>query len=207
MSVNCNGNIVADSRNKLVKILSQGGQLLQKIGRDGSFTFPFHCVQYDKHLIVSDSRGHCISVRSGWEIGMLGEGEFNKPCCLSVNKAGHVMVCDGLNHRVQVFELSGKFMTKFGTKSSGIGVFKKPVSTADLSYGRIVLTDFNNHCIQIRYDIYLPFDVIRRNNVMIHIYLIILLGFCIILRGSFINISDHVNDLARLAILYPIHTN
>ena len=62
MSVNCNGNIVADSRNKLVKILSQGGQLLQKISGDGSFTFPFHCFQYDKHLIVSDSRRHCIKV-------------------------------------------------------------------------------------------------------------------------------------------------
>ena len=138
---------------------------------------------------------------------MLGEGEFNKPCCLSVNKAGHVMVCDGLNHRVQVFELSGKFITKFGTKGSGIGELKNLVSTAVFSDGRIVLTDFNNLCIQIRYDIYLPFDIIRRNNVMIHIYLIILQGFCIILRESFINISDHVNDLARLAILYPIHTN
>ena len=80
---------------------------------------------------------------------MLGEGEFNKPCCLSVNKAGHVMVYDGLNPRIQVFELSGKFITEFGTKGSGIGEFKNPVSTAVLSDGRIVLTDFNNHCIQI----------------------------------------------------------
>ena len=75
---------------------------------------------------------------------MLGEGEFNEPCCLSVNKAGHVMVCDGLNHRVQVFELSGKFITKFGTKDSGIGELKNPVSTAVLNDGRIVVTDFNN---------------------------------------------------------------
>ena len=74
-----------------------------------------------------------------------GDGEFNKPYCLSVNKAGHLMVCDALNHRVQVFELSGKFVTKFGSK----GEFNVPVSSAVLSDGRIAVSDFQNHRIQI----------------------------------------------------------
>jgi len=149
LSVNCDGNIiVADSHNKLVKIFSQSGQLLQKIGGNGSFTFPFHCAQYDKYLIVSDSNEHCIKVhdRDGnflYQFGKQGkgEGEFNKPRCLSVNKAGHLMVCDALNHRVQVFELSGRFITKFGTKGSRIGEFNIPVSTAVPSDGRIVVPD------------------------------------------------------------------
>ena len=38
-----------------------------------------------------------------------GNGEFNYPTCLSVNKSGHLMVCDSYNHRIQVFELNGKF--------------------------------------------------------------------------------------------------
>ena len=80
----------------------------------------------------------------GW-----GDGEFNNPCCLSVNKAGHLMVCDAWNHRVQVFELSGKFITKFGTLGNGIGEFKTPVSTAVLNDGRIVVSDIGNHRIQI----------------------------------------------------------
>jgi len=78
-----------------------------------------------------------------------GEGEFNEPCCLSVNKAGHLMVCDSGNNRVQVFELSGKFIAKFGTKGSGIGEFNCPISTAVLSDGRIVVTDTSNNRIQI----------------------------------------------------------
>ena len=78
-----------------------------------------------------------------------GDGELNKPCCLSVNKAGHLMVCDFENHRVQVFELRGKFVGKFGTKGSGIREFDLPVSTAVLSDGRIVVTDYGNHGIQI----------------------------------------------------------
>ena len=59
------------------------------------------------------------------------------------------MVCDGSNHRVQVFELSGKFVTKFGSEGIEGGEFKFPVSTANLSDGRIVVCDKNNDRIQV----------------------------------------------------------
>jgi len=109
---------------------------------------------------VSDGDEHCINIkvheRDGkflYQFGKQGEwdGEFNKPRCLSVNKAGHLMVCDRYNHRVQVLKLNGNFITKFGIKGSGIGEFVKPVSTAVLSDGRIVVTDFSNNCIQMFY--------------------------------------------------------
>ena len=78
-----------------------------------------------------------------------GDGEFNEPRCLSVNKAGHLMVCDKENHRVQVFHLSGIFVTKFETNNSKAGDLNYPISTADLDDGRIVVTDLENHRIQI----------------------------------------------------------
>ena len=59
------------------------------------------------------------------------------------------MVCDEQNHRIQVFDLSGKFVAKFGTKGSGIGEFNTPVSAAVLSDGKIVVSDFINHRIQL----------------------------------------------------------
>ena len=157
LSLDSDGNvIVADKFNKVIKIFHPNGPFLRKIGVEGSFTFPFHCIQYDKYLIVSDSVEHCIKVcdRDGnflYKFGKKGEGdgEFNEPRCLSVNKTGHLMVCDAGNHRVQLFELSGKFTTKFGTKGSGIGEFYRPISTAVLSDGRIVVSDFNNDRIQI----------------------------------------------------------
>ena len=77
-----------------------------------------------------------------------GDGEFNCPRCLSVNKSGHLMVCDSGNNRIQVFELNGKFVGKFGTCGSNLGEFKCPWSMAVLSNGRIVVTDLENH-IQI----------------------------------------------------------
>ena len=157
ISLDSDGNvIVADRYNKLIKIFHPNGQFLRKIGVEGSFSLPCHCIQYDKYLIVSDSHEHCIKVcdRDGnflYKFGKKGEGdgEFNEPCCLSVNKAGHLMVCDEKNHRVQVFELSGKFIKKFGTIGSGIGEFNAPVSTAVLRDGRIVVSDYYNHRIQI----------------------------------------------------------
>ena len=157
LSVDNKGNIiVANNTNKSVKIFSPDGHYLSKFGGEGSFTFPIHCVQYDKYLIVSDAGEHCIKVfhRNGnflYKFGKKGngDGELNDPRCLSVNKAGHLMVCDASNHRVQVFELSGKFITKFGSKGERKGEFNRPMATAVLSDGRIVVSDLNNHRIQI----------------------------------------------------------
>ena len=59
------------------------------------------------------------------------------------------MVCDGNNHRVQVFELNGTLITKFGSIGSQIGEFNGPRSTANLSDGRIAVSDIGNNRIQI----------------------------------------------------------
>ena len=117
---------------------------------------PFHCIQHGQYLIVSDADDHFIKMFNlkGKFISKFGkqgnkDGEFNHPCCLSVNKEGLLMVCDAYNHRVQVFELSGKFVTKFGSEGIEGGEFKFPVSTANLIDGRIVVCDKNNDRIQV----------------------------------------------------------
>ena len=59
------------------------------------------------------------------------------------------LVCEELNHRVQAFKLSGEFVTKFGAKGTRAGEFNVPGSTAVLSDGKIIVTDYNNHRVQI----------------------------------------------------------
>ena len=127
-----------------------------KIGGQGSFSFPIHCVQCDRYLIVSDCHEHCIKVFNydgnfQYKFGKKGtrDGEFNGPHCLSVNKSGHLMVCDSRNGRIQVFQLNGKFVGKFGTQGSNLGEFNSPSSVAVLSNGRIAVCECHNHRIQI----------------------------------------------------------
>ena len=78
-----------------------------------------------------------------------GDGEFNWPFCLSVDKAGHLFVCDGFNDRVQVFKLNGEFITKIGATGKEKENMKSPFSTAFLSNGRIIVTEFGNHRVHV----------------------------------------------------------
>ena len=127
-----------------------------KIGGQGSFSFPVHCVQCGEYFVVSDPTEHCIKVfnREGhfqYKFGKQGDGdgEFNYPRFLSVTQSKHLLVCDMGNHRIQVFELDGKFVGKFGTNGSKLGEFKEPFSVAVLSNDQIVVCDKTNHRIQI----------------------------------------------------------
>ena len=118
LSLDSTGNvIVADPGNKLVKIFTPDGKFVMKIGRQGSFRFPVHCVQCGEYFLVSDLSEHCIKVfnREGhfqYKFGKQGKGggEFQYPRFLSVTQSKHLLVCDDDNHRIQVFELHGKFV-------------------------------------------------------------------------------------------------
>ena len=61
----------------------------------------------------------------------------------------HLLVCDFGNHRIQVFELTGKFVEKFGTKGSKLGQYYMPFAVAVLGSDRIVVSEVGNHRIQI----------------------------------------------------------
>ena len=151
LSVDSDGNIiVADADNKLIKIFTPSGQFLRKFGED-LLVDPCHCIQKDQYFIVSDHRDHSIKVFNAdgdflYKFGNEGEGdgEFNGPHCLSVDKAGHLMVCDYGNNRVQVLELNEELITKFKLMSGG-----SPTSTGVLSDGTIVVSDHRDDCIQI----------------------------------------------------------
>ena len=155
LSIDSDGNIiVADSGNKLIKIFSQGGQFLGKIGKEGSSIFPIHCIQHNNYLFASDKNDRCVKVfnREGkflYKIGKDGDGEFKNPFCLSVSKAGELIVCESVNQRVPLFEPSGKFVTKFGTKGGQGEGFNFPISTAVLNDGKVVVSDCFAHRILI----------------------------------------------------------
>ena len=156
LSIDSDGNIiVADKGNKSIKIFTMDGQFLHRIGEEGSFIDPVHCLQHDNYFIASDSGDHCIKVFDkqnkflyNFAMREAGDEEFN-PHCLSVDKAGHLLVCDTRNNRVQVFKLNGEFITKFGASGTEKGKFSFPISPAFLSNGRIIVTEFGNDRVQV----------------------------------------------------------
>ena len=75
--------------------------------------------------------------------------EFYSPHCPSVDKAGHLFVCDSSNHRVRVFKLNGECIRKFGAPGTEKGTLNAPISTALLSDGRVTVTAFDNHRVQV----------------------------------------------------------
>ena len=103
LSVDSDGNIiVADSNNKLIKIFTPSGQFLRKFGAEDLLVDPIHCIQKDQYFLVSDNGDHSIKVFNAdgdflYKFGNGGEGDgvFDNPYCLSVDKEGHLMVCDG----------------------------------------------------------------------------------------------------------------
>ena len=50
------------------------------------------------------------------------------------------MACDQGNYRIEVFELNGRFVAQFVTKSSNLEEFNRPTSAAVLINGRIVVS-------------------------------------------------------------------
>jgi len=68
-----------------------------------------------------------------------GDGQFHSPRCVACNSRGEIVIADGHNHRIQVFDRDGKFLFKFGP----CGV------TVDQRNNQIVVADTYNCRIQI----------------------------------------------------------
>ena len=126
---------------------------MRRIGEKGSFIRPVHCTQHENYFFVSDVEDQCIKVldKQGkflYKFGV-GDGDFGQPRCLLFDRAGHLLVCDLSKHRVQLFKLNGEFVTKVGEHSEEGGMLNGPFSTAILSDGRIIVTEYGNHRVTI----------------------------------------------------------
>jgi len=80
-----------------------------------------------------------------------GDGQFSiSEGGVACNSRGDIIVSDGSNHRVQVFDKAGKFLFKFGSNGNRNGQFSNPHGvTVDRRNNQIVVSDFSNHCIQV----------------------------------------------------------
>jgi len=78
-----------------------------------------------------------------------GPGQFNGPFGVATDSSDRIIVVDGNNNRIQVFDSTGAFKFEFGSSGSGPGQFSFHTGVATDRSDRIIVTDGSNHRIQV----------------------------------------------------------
>ncbi|KAF0146382.1 MAG: NHL repeat-containing protein [Nitrospirae bacterium] len=78
-----------------------------------------------------------------------GDGEFNYPTHITVDKDGRIWVTDTLNFRIQGFDRQGKFSSKFGSAGDSYDKFALPKGVAADSEGNIYVVDSSKDTVKI----------------------------------------------------------
>lgn len=110
---------------------------------------------YQQVWVVETTR-HCITVLNlrGQilkRIGQrgVGQGEFNFPTYIWIDKFGKIFIVDSMNFRIQVFSADGEFITAFGKIGDVSGSFARPRGIATDSDGNIYVVDALFNTVQI----------------------------------------------------------
>ena len=112
--------IITDRSDKKIKVLSpDGNDFLQSFSAPDCDESPFYAIYHQDKFFVSYYSANCVKIfdKTGvylHDIGCKGssDGQFNSPCELVIDKYNRLIVCDVGNHRLQLFTLSGTFLSK-----------------------------------------------------------------------------------------------
>jgi tripartite motif-containing protein 71 len=92
--------------------------------------------------------GYDLNVRHVMTLGGANESLLSLPTDVAVSRK-RILVVDGGNHRIAVFNLKGRLLSTIGEKGSEPGNFLDPVGIGTDKRGRILVADKGNHRIQI----------------------------------------------------------
>ena len=73
------------------------------------------------------------------------------PKGIAVNRSGHLVVVDNRASCIFVFQPNGKLVQKFGSRGSEPGKLAGPHFVAIDSQDHIIVSDFHNHSIKVRF--------------------------------------------------------
>jgi DNA-binding beta-propeller fold protein YncE len=126
LATDAQGNVyVADHGNNRIQKLFRNGDFLARFGRNGG----------------DGTRG-------------LGNGEFNSPRGVAVDRRGNIYVADKNNNRIQKLDSAGRFLTKWGrnggdgSRGTGNGEFATPYSVSVARSGTVYVADTSNNRVQ-----------------------------------------------------------
>ncbi|MCA1724675.1 MAG: hypothetical protein LC748_10590, partial [Thermomicrobia bacterium] len=88
------------------------------------------------------------SVEFVWKIGRQGFNTLKNPQGVAVDAQGNVYVADTDNHRIQKYDNTGRFLSRWGSPGNGDGQLKSPHALIVDSQGSIFVADTDNFRIQ-----------------------------------------------------------
>jgi uncharacterized protein (TIGR03663 family) len=136
IAVGPDGNVyVVDSDNYRVQVFNPEGTFLREWGSQCN---------------MEDSHG-CIDPDGSGPLA-LGDGQFQEPWGIAVAPDGRVYVADTWNHRIQVFDSNGNFLTKwgqYGQTDSAVALFYGPRDVTVDGSGRVFVTDTGNKRVMV----------------------------------------------------------
>jgi DNA-binding beta-propeller fold protein YncE len=97
----------------------------------------------------SEASGRQINVRTTGVIVGPEDEPFSMPSDATVGRDGDLYVLDGVNHRVVVYDDTGKFRFKFGSRGNGLGQLLFPLGITTAPDGKVYVADSGNHRFQI----------------------------------------------------------
>ena len=154
LSVGSDDRIVAcDWSNNEIRLISPDGTRLLQSFRASDCDKSLSCaLNHQDTFFVSDTMAHCVKVFSKegkflYNIGSegSGDGQFNYPAGLAIDKFNNLIVCDVGNVRLQLFTLDGKFVTKI--KQHFLERGAHPYFVATSNDGPVFVTDCANYCV------------------------------------------------------------
>jgi uncharacterized protein (TIGR03663 family) len=131
IAVGPDGNVyVVDSDNYRVQVFDSSGTFLREWGTQCNLESGHGCVDPDGSGPLE-----------------LGDGQFQEPWGIAVALDGRVYVADTWNHRIQVFDSNGQFITKwgqYGQTDTMVPLLYGPRDVAIDASGQIYVTDTGN---------------------------------------------------------------
>jgi sugar lactone lactonase YvrE len=133
-----------------IRVFDREGAFLREAAPPGAFEFPSDmCLDGQGLLYVTDGRAHCVKVYSvdGGEAFSFGspgvaDGEFSFPTGVAYAAAtDHVLVCDQMNRRLQIFEPDGAHLATIDNSGSAPIDFSFVQGLDVDPKGRIFVTD------------------------------------------------------------------
>jgi uncharacterized protein (TIGR03663 family) len=136
VAVGPDGNVyVVDSDNHRVQVFDAEGTFLHQWGSNCNLATGLGCLDPDDSGPLET-----------------GDGQFQEPWGIAVGADGRVYVADTWNHRIQVFDADGTFLTKWGTygqTEDASWLFYGPRDVAVDAAGQVFVTDTGNKRVMV----------------------------------------------------------